>query len=395
MATLIVTATTNFGPVDFFPNTALQDVDEIVFDSTQAGFVIASFDASLFDDVRISQTVQIIPDPDFGVTFSEIHVTNINGTFSASGWTFPVTPVNIFLFGSEGDDTITGNSLTMNAFLGGKGADTLIGGDTFRNSFVYGDPLDLAAGETVTGGAGLDVLEVAGMGGNFNFSVATLTDIDRITFIPGLDPTRTTVTVTGAQIAAGIESIRNDSGGPVTLNVIGSAVDLSALAFISWDASSDRVTINGTGGVDTLIGSKQRDIIKGNGGNDTLRGGVGDDTLIGGKGRDIMFGDGGEDIFDFNAIAESKTGAQRDKINHFQRGKDHIDLKGIDAKTGIPGNQKFTWIGKKDFSDTKGELRYKDLGSKVIVQGDVNGDGKADFEIFVKAGSLSKGDFFL
>jgi hypothetical protein len=31
----------------------------------------------------------------------------------------------------------------------------------------------------------------------------------------------------------------------------------------------------------------------------------------------------------------------------------------------------------------------------VIVQGDTNGDGKADFEIFAAAGSLAKADFIL
>ncbi|MGH6735212.1 MAG: hypothetical protein ACRECX_03925 [Methyloceanibacter sp.] len=45
--------------------------------------------------------------------------------------------------------------------------------------------------------------------------------------------------------------------------------------------------------------------------------------------------------------------------------------------------------------DKKGELRYEDKGSKVIVQGDINGDGKADFEIFVKVGFLSAADFLL
>ena len=74
---------------------------------------------------------------------------------------------------------------------------------------------------------------------------------------------------------------------------------------------------------------------------------------------------------------------------------DKIDLKGIDAKKDIGGNQKFTWIGKTDFHDKAGELRYIDKGAKVIVQGDVNGDGKADFEIFVGAGALNKGDFLL
>ena len=47
------------------------------------------------------------------------------------------------------------------------------------------------------------------------------------------------------------------------------------------------------------------------------------------------------------------------------------------------------------FHDVKGELRYEDKGSKVIVQADKNGDGKADFEILVKVGALSSGDFFL
>jgi hypothetical protein len=30
-----------------------------------------------------------------------------------------------------------------------------------------------------------------------------------------------------------------------------------------------------------------------------------------------------------------------------------------------------------------------------LVQGDIDGNGKADFEILVKAASLAKGDFFL
>lgn len=51
--------------------------------------------------------------------------------------------------------------------------------------------------------------------------------------------------------------------------------------------------------------------------------------------------------------------------------------------------------GAQGFHDAKGELRYIDKGATVIVQGDVNGDGKADFEIFVKAAALAKGDFLL
>jgi Ca2+-binding RTX toxin-like protein len=127
-----------------------------------------------------------------------------------------------------------------------------------------------------------------------------------------------------------------------------------------------------------------------------MNGGIGNDVLTGGNGRDIQVGGVGVDRFDFNLIGETKVGALRDRLNDFKHGQgDKIDLSGIDAKTGIAGNQAFTFIGDDAFSDTKGELRFKDLGAKVIVQGDVNGNGTADFEIFVNIGSLVKGDFIL
>jgi hypothetical protein len=43
----------------------------------------------------------------------------------------------------------------------------------------------------------------------------------------------------------------------------------------------------------------------------------------------------------------------------------------------------------------KGELRYIDNGKTCLVQADVDGNGKADFEILVKAGALAKVDFLL
>ncbi|MGH6735151.1 MAG: hypothetical protein ACRECX_03615 [Methyloceanibacter sp.] len=165
------------------------------------------------------------------------------------------------------------------------------------------------------------------------------------------------------------------------------------------------LTINGTGGNDTIdalnapaaefLPSELGDVISGLGGDDRLEGLGGDDVLTGGGGRDIQLGGADSDRFDSNAASETKKGSQRDKINHFQRGQDDIDLKDIDARTGVSGNNKFRFIGKDEFSEAKGELRYEDKGSKVIVQGDRNGDGEADFEIFVKVGSLAKGDFLL
>jgi Ca2+-binding RTX toxin-like protein len=141
----------------------------------------------------------------------------------------------------------------------------------------------------------------------------------------------------------------------------------------------------GEDGHDRLIGSKAKDYLDGGADNDLLRGG---------KGKDKQFGGSDSDTFDFNSIKDSVVGSKRDKIIDFQPGDDEIDLKSIDAKKGS-GNQTFKWIGDKNFHDKKGELRIKDKGSKVIVQGDVKGDGHADFEILVKGGNLHDDDFVL
>ncbi|MGH6735154.1 MAG: tandem-95 repeat protein [Methyloceanibacter sp.] len=150
----------------------------------------------------------------------------------------------------------------------------------------------------------------------------------------------------------------------------------------------------GGAGNDRLYGDAGLDLLVGGKGNDKLYGGAGADVLTGGKGKDMLWSDAGKDSFDFNAIKDSVVGGKRDQIKDFKRGQDKIDVSDIDAKKG-PGNQKFKWIGDQDFSGMNGELRYEGKGKNVIVQGDINGDGKADFEIFVAVGALSKGDFLL
>jgi serralysin len=138
--------------------------------------------------------------------------------------------------------------------------------------------------------------------------------------------------------------------------------------------------------IENAIGGKGNDVITGNQHANDLTGGLGGDTLEGG---------GGNDDFIFRSISESKVGSNRDTISSFSRGKDDIDLSDIDAKSGVSGNNAFKWIGTQGFHDVKGELRYTDQGSKCLVQGDINGNGKADFEILVKVGSLGSGDFLL
>ena len=56
---------------------------------------------------------------------------------------------------------------------------------------------------------------------------------------------------------------------------------------------------------------------------------------------------------------------------------DKIDVSKIDANSLEIGNQDFSFVGEQDFSGVAGELRF----SQRLLQGDINGDGVADFEI--------------
>ncbi len=160
-------------------------------------------------------------------------------------------------------------------------------------------------------------------------------------------------------------------------------------------------TLSGGDGADELHGGAGNDVLLGGTGRDQIFGGFGDDVLTGGKGGDILWGGAGDDTFDFNKVAESgRTSAKRDVIQDFHRASgpagDSINLATIDAKTGVAGNNAFKFIGAQGFHGIEGELRYKDAGANVFVQGDVDGDGKADFSILVlNVAKLTSGDFIL
>lgn len=158
-----------------------------------------------------------------------------------------------------------------------------------------------------------------------------------------------------------------------------------------------KIEFDGTAGADTMAGNIGRDELRGHNGSDTIDGKAGDDILTGGLGKDLLTGGAGRDTFDFNAVAESGVGgAKRDVVTDFFRGVDHIDLRTIDAQQHHGGNQAFQFIGKQAFHHTEGELHYRVTAAGVIVEGDVNGDGRADFQIEVaNLPALSRGDFLL
>ena len=259
--------------------------------------------------------------------------------------------------GNSGNNTLTGTS-GNDYFDGHGGSDTFKGG---KGNDVY-----------VVDSSGDKVIEAAGQ---------------------GTDTVHASVSHT---LATNVEYLMLQGTGAI--NGTGNAsnnllVGNSGNNTLAGGAGNDR--LYGGAGNDTLDGGTGNDRLFGQDGNDTLLGGTGDDRLDGGIGRDVLRGGTGKDVFVFNEVSESAVGSARDVITDFMRGQDKIDLSAIDAREATAANDAFTWFGTKAFTGAAGQLRFNDLGAEVFVQGDVNGDGVADFEIHVKVATVAASDFIL
>jgi len=181
----------------------------------------------------------------------------------------------------------------------------------------------------------------------------------------------------GAKIVGNDYAIHTESGA---LSLFNSGLVQGDIVCDALNADDDIDNAGGTITGDVLLGSGDDSFI-GIGGTVTgnIKGGAGDDWLGGGKGADDLYGGADADTFDFANLKEIGK-ANHDVIHDFSEAQnDLIDLSLIDAKTNKVGNQAFHFIGDDAFSGKAGELRY----ANHLLQGDVNGDGKADFNIGV------------
>jgi Ca2+-binding RTX toxin-like protein len=278
------------------------------------------------------------------------------------------------IIGSALGDTLNGNE-SANRIEAGNGGDTVFGHG--NNDVILGgtgpDTIDGGAGDdtvaggigkdVLAGGAGVDTVDYSGLNGAVTLNLSTATAQNT-----GLG----TDTLSGFENAVG--GIGNDKFTGTT-----------AANRIQGAAGSDQ--INGLGGADLLEGGE---------GNDNLQGGNGSDTLVGGAGRDIMVGGNDADVFRFLAFADSAVGGQRDRVNDFVQGEDSVDLEAIDAIPFFGGDDDFAFIGDADFSNEAAQLRYFQLSgsNQTILEGDLNADGNADFQIaFVGLIDFAASDF--
>ena len=196
-----------------------------------------------------------------------------------------------------------------------------------------------------------------------------------------------------------------ESAGAGTDRIVSSVTEVLALNVENLTLSGT-AAINGTGNTlnNVIIGNAANNILSGSSGIDALNGGTGNDILIGGAGKDAMTGGAGADDFDFNSIAEIGNGATRDIIRDFVHLTDDIDLSTIDANGGAIGNTAFSFLAAHGaaFTGAAGQLRWfrQDLAGtandRTIVEGDINGNKVADFQIQLTGlKTLTAADFVL
>lgn len=350
--------------------------------------------------------------------------------------------VEVYAYG--GNDLIVLNRI--DSYGGFNYVDAGSGADTVRNSFEGGNDIFLGAGndyyyhsgaaklageyDIVSGGDGNDIFEVKtlasvynGDTGNDTFYSVGYNNVfnggagtDTINY--SLQDSVAGERGRGIYVDLGRGFAKASEGRLEELNGIENATGTnSADTLIGTNgantlrglAGKDRLEgfngndkLYGGAGNDDLYGGAGHDDLYGDAGNDRLYGGTGDDDLYGGTGNDLLaggagcdffFGGTGTDTFRFSAVSDSKAGALRDVIYDFRPGDefDVIDLVDIDANVNTARNDAFTFIGKAAFSGTAGELRY----SGAIISGDVNGDGRADFQIDAGLSAYYGSDFLL
>ena len=263
------------------------------------------------------------------------------------------------LSGTSHTDTLDGQG-GDDSLRGGAGDDHLFGGEGR-------DSLDGQAGnDDMHGGAGDDLYRVDSVGDG------VVEGADE-----GVDKVISMITFT---LGANVEKL-NLAGH---LAIDGTGNDLAN-------------TINGNDAANTLWGLGGKDSLSGGAGDDHLLGGDGADKLKGGAGADLMEGGAGADRFVFAALTDFGASPHLDVIADFSHAEgDRIQLLGIDADANTAGDQAFAYIGVAAFGHHAGELHTVAVTGGLQVEGDLDGDGTADFAFLVQGvASLTGADFIL
>lgn len=314
------------------------------------------------------------------------------------------------IYGGEGNDTIYGDLATdifsqnKNTLFGGAGDDTLIGGRG-QESLIGGAGNDLLVGnkgndvldggegndrlvgsqdwDTLNGGNGNDILE-----GGDGLDVLNGGDGDDVFKVAAGDDSSHSL-FNYYNGGAGLDTILGSTGNDfIRLRELGGATGNSGIETIDGGAGYDILSVNGHRDLDartstgvtllnieelhggntnnTIHGTDEGIIIKGQRGDDTIFGGLGEDTLFGNEGNDRLDGGDGHDVATFSGNRDDYTITEQPDgslvVTHNGGGVDGIDtltnietlrfadgevmpfaLSALDARTMVEVNSSVTW----------------------------------------------------
>ncbi len=220
------------------------------------------------------------------------------GTLTLNGQDISFTGLNTVLFnGGASDDFFSGGSET-DVIDGGSGQDGLLGGDGDDTLKILLGADDVA-GETYSGGAGFDTLQLGSSVASYQINLRddTLESIERVIFNdPGFS-NFAGFTIRSSQLGTGLSTSAQIDGSfffdvtdSFTIQMdSANSLDLHTLTFSNFTGALDSVIVNGTAFNDTVTGTSVHDEIHGAFGNDTLDGAGGGDLLDGGLGNDTAY----------------------------------------------------------------------------------------------------------
>jgi serralysin len=315
---------------------------------------------------------------------------------------------NPALYGRLQDNVGIAYGATIENAIGGSGHDTMIG-NTADNVMTGNGGNDLIASglgnDTLDGGLGDD--EMLGGAGDDTYVVGEAGDIVTELAAEGTDTVRASIdytlganlenlTLTGTATSGTGNALANVITGNGEANVIDGGAGADTMSggkgddLYIVDDAGDLVIELGGGGKDTVrtglasytlgdhvdnleltgtaangTGNALDNVLTGNALSNRLNGGAGNDRLIGGDGVDFLTGGAGNDVFvaEINAtkVASKDGPISLDVVLDFASG-DKIDLTGIDANTGVAGDQAFTFVGNAAGKGA-GELSMQRFGN--------------------------------
>ncbi|WP_066649320.1 MULTISPECIES: beta strand repeat-containing protein [Sphingomonas] len=313
------------------------------------------------------------------LTLSANTIANVEVIAVLPGFSYDITTVDANIAAGQtltlfGTNLGAGDNFTVNAsaetdgavrVYGGLGIDTFTGG-AGNDGFYFGPGRFNPATDTVNGGAGAN--DQLALDGNYTGTLtgAQISNVEVLALLAGVAGDFATYNIQFADSLVG-------AGQNFTVFA------LPVVTALQLDASAET-----NGNYSFTAGSVA----------DTVIGGAGNDTFFGGTGADVLTGGAGNDLFRYTAINETLLGGA-DRITDFAVG-DRIELTQIDADGNAGnGDTAFAFIGAGAFTNVAGQLHVIASGADWLVEGDVNGDGVADFQIVVQGAQPLEAQFAL